>query len=378
MEINEKLKHLDKSQINNLIEKYYNNEKITDLIKEFNLKCKSTELVQLFPLKIFEDKLCVYCNTAMVRKYTSRTSIKGEIYCPLCFHKLESTNCSCEECNKIKRDIIIRYYNRKPKIAIEEVSLRNRIYIATILRGMEWVDFNGNIIIHPLNITEKKLAPTLKKEIEILKVLNKDGLLSVEENSKLDAFGGNLLEGTYAESYYVDKVRYILNVEYSSELANPNIDLSNVNIEELYSIYREISLNECYEYLDNQMRKVNFKFNPGITTEEVFDDLLNKFSVGQVYNMIYNSITNATRYYQENKVYKNQAANSVITRCRAYGERIIANNWELKGFNRPYDCEQSIISGLFFNRVFPIGDRGFSFIGKYDNIEKYILEIIKE
>lgn len=377
MEINEKLSHLSKDDLRNLIERYYKNDKVSDLINEFNIDCRPSELIKLFPLEEFKDILCDYCNVPMVRKLKSRNEhSSGVIYCPSCLHRLEDIDCNCDNCNEKKRYLLLSKQEVSRKIDINELSLRDRIYIATLLRGVEWNEFNDKIIIYSLESTDKKLAALWDRELEILKYLSKRGIISVDFNSDLEAFTGNLIEGTYGDKYYISKVRYILNMEYSNELLNPNIDLKNEDIDEIYEIAREIILEECYEYLINQMSKVKFSFSPGKKTEEVFNELLDKFSVGQVYGIIYNSITNATRYYQEGNVSKQQASNSVITRCEGYGERAIANGWNVKPFSRPRDCEQSIMSKLYFNRILSIGDKSFTTVFSID-IFKEIFEKIK-
>lgn len=374
MRINEKLNHLSENDLKNLIERYYKDEKVSDLIKEFNIDCRPSELIKLFPLEELKDTLCDYCNVPMVRKLQSRNEYsRGVIYCPLCLHRFEDRNCNCDNCNNQKRKLLLSKQKVSKKIHINELSLRDRVYITTLLRGVEWNECNDKLIIYPLNSTDKKLAPIWDRELEILKYLFKRGIISIDFNSDLEAFTGNLLECTYGDEYYVNKVRYILNIEYSNELLNPNIDLKNEDSDEVYDIAREIILEECYEYLINQMNKVKFSFSPGKKTEDVFNELLDKFSLGQVFSIIYNSITNATRYYQEGNVSKKQASNSVITRCEGYGERAIANGWDIKPFTRPRDCEQSIISRLYFNRILSVGDKSFTTILSID-IFKEIFE----
>lgn len=270
MDINEKLQHLTSEEFLELIECYYNNERVSDLLKEFNINCKSSELASLFPPEKFDNILCEYCNSPMIRNRTSRGSSKGPIYCPSCLHKFDDIDCNCDVCNHEKRNIIFQNYKPSGNIDISEISLKDRIYIATLLRGLEWVECNDKIVIYPLETTDKKLAPIFKREIEMLIDLSSKGIISVECNSKLDAFTGSLLEGTYGDKYYINKVRYSVNIEYSNELSNPDIDLNDENIDEIYSLVREIIMEECYDYLENQMNKVKFAFNPGKTTEEVF------------------------------------------------------------------------------------------------------------
>ncbi|MGL5354171.1 MAG: hypothetical protein ACRDA5_12740, partial [Clostridium sp.] len=241
MKFDERLNHLSKEQINELVERYYKNEKVSELISEFDINCRSSELVKLFPPKILDDKICIYCNIPMIRNYVSRGGFEAPVHCHNCLHKFEDVNCKCQGCNETKMKIIFDKYKQVPNIPIQEISFKNRVYLATILRGMEFVECEGKIVVFPLDSTEKKLAPTLDGEIQILIDLQNAGIISAEANSDLDAFCGNLVEENYGDSYYVKMVRYSINVDYSSELSNPNIDLSNENFDEVYSLCREIA-----------------------------------------------------------------------------------------------------------------------------------------
>ena len=59
-------------------------------------------------------------------------------------------------------------------------------------------------------------------------------------------------------------------------------------MDEVIKLTREVALAECLEYLLDQMANVNFSFNPGKKNVEVFDDLLDNFSVAKVFSIIYN------------------------------------------------------------------------------------------
>ena len=364
------LNHLSSEELKDLITRYYADEKIKSLLEEFKINCKPSELYTLFPEEVFEDIMCNYCDVPMIRKRVSKTSfVKGTIECPNCKHKLNDVNCKCISCNESKRWIVEDRYIYRERKELNELTIKDRIYLAALLRGIETEELDNRVIFMPLNSSNKNIAPTYAREIEMLIHLASKGILSAHASSELSAFSGDLIEGNYAEKYYVSKVKYTLNLEYISELTNPKIEVSDENLAELYDIAREISFDECYEYLNYQMDKVKFEFNPGKTTEEVFNELLDTFSIGQIYCVIYTAITQATRYYQESKVSKKQAVNSVITRCRGYAERAIANEWCLKNYSRPYDCKQSEISMLFFNRIVGLGDQYREEVYSYDNFK---------
>ena len=107
------------------------------------------------------------------------------------------------------------------------------------------------------------------------------------------------------------------------------------------------------------MKNVKFDFSIGEKTIVTFVDMLEKFSVSQIYGIIYKNIANATKYYQESNISKKQAANSVIGNCQRYYESAILQNWDLAKYGRVYDIPQSVISEFLFNRIIGIGKLGF-------------------
>jgi hypothetical protein len=124
-------------------------------------------------------------------------------------------------------------------------------------------------------------------------------------------------------------------------------------------IWKEISLEECLEYFKYQLNNVKFDFTIGDKTLATFKDILENFSTAQIYGIIYRSVANATKYYQESNISRKQAANSVIGGYQRYSERALLEKWDLKKFSRPYDLPQSMISEFLFNRVLKIGSLGF-------------------
>ena len=125
------------------------------------------------------------------------------------------------------------------------------------------------------------------------------------------------------------------------------------------SLWRQIAIAECIEYLEYRLDKVGFNFAAGDKTYKTFDILLNDFSVSQIYGIIWRAVAEASKLYLEKGLTKRHAANSVIGSCQRYAERAKINGWNLTEYNRPQDLPQSELSAFFFNRVLGIGDMGF-------------------
>lgn len=159
---------------------------------------------------------------------------------------------------------------------------------------------------------DKELAPTDDLEKEIITILSHKKIIIVNPNSPIEAFP-ELEEDPFPIIYYIYYVNYFLNIDFSnnskekiiSDIINPS-EFTKNNSEEAFKIWRDIALSECLEYLNFQMDSVRFDFNPGKKTIAVFNDLLDNFSVSQIYGIIYKAITNATKFCQGSDISKNR------------------------------------------------------------------------
>lgn len=386
IEIHEKLRHLTMLQIESLMNKYYNGVKASDIIKEYNIDTTSSKLYTLFPPIICEDIICPVCNEPMYKERDSKSSYswnKKKPFCAICGHTDEII-CKCNYC--IAEREKVRKLNEKRKVTIlqekrekikkvydlnivpvnySELNFREKVFLGALLRTSLSEDME---VILPLNDAERELAPTIGYIKEILSYLIGRGVVSVDSNSSIDAFLDSNEEKDieFPNVYYITMVKYRINIvgdedikNILSKIINPK-SFSDADKEDALNIWKEIALEECIEYFEYQMKSVRFDFNIGEKTIAIFKDLLENFSVSQIYGIIYKSVANATKYYQESSVSKKQAANSVIGGCQRYAERAMINNWELAKYSRIKELPQSMISEFFFDRVIGVGSLGFN------------------
>ena len=146
--------------------------------------------------------------------------------------------------------------------------------------------------------------------------------------------------------------------KFIQEILKPSIYNPEHEVEASH-LWRQIAVEECIEYLLYNIKEVNFDFSPGEKTYTVLDELLNSFSVAQIYGIIWKQIAEATRLYQSKQMSQKHAANSIIGGCQRYGERAIMSKWNLTEYNRIKELPQSVISEFFFNVILEIGDLGF-------------------
>lgn len=386
IEIHEKLRHLTMLQIESLMNKYYNGVKASDIIKEYNIDTTSSKLYTLFPPIICEDIICPVCNEPMYKERDSKSSYswnKKKPFCAICGHTDEII-CKCNYCiaerekvRKLNEERKVRILQEKREkikkvydlnivpVNYSELNFREKVFLGALLRTSLSEDME---VILPLNDAERELALTIGYIKEILSYLIGRGVVSVDSNSSIDAFLDSNEEKDieFPNVYYITMVKYRINIvgdedikNILSKIINPK-SFSDADKEDALNIWKEIALEECIEYFEYQMKSVRFDFNIGEKTIAIFKDLLENFSVSQIYGIIYKSVANATKYYQESSVSKKQAANSVIGGCQRYAERAMINNWELAKYSRIKELPQSMISEFFFDRVIGVGSLGFN------------------
>ncbi|MBS4974907.1 MAG: hypothetical protein KHZ55_12230 [Clostridium celatum] len=386
IEIHEKLRHLTMLQIESLMNKYYNGVKASDIIKEYNIDTTSSKLYTLFPPIICEDIICPVCNEPMYKERDSKSSYswnKKKPFCAICGHTDEII-CKCNYCiaerekvRKLNEERKVRILQEKREkikkvydlnivpVNYSELNFREKVFLGALLRTSLSEDME---VILPLNDAERELAPTIGYIKEILSYLIGRGVVSVDSNSSIDAFLDSNEEKDieFPNVYYITMVKYRINIvgdedikNILSKIINPK-SFSDADKEDALNIWKEIALEEFIEYFEYQMKSVRFDFNIGEKTIAIFKDLLENFSVSQIYGIIYKSVANATKYYQESSVSKKQAANSVIGGCQRYAERAMINNWELAKYSRIKELPQSMISEFFFDRVIGVGSLGFN------------------
>ena len=222
--------------------------------------------------------------------------------------------------------------------------------------------------LEPLKDVANNLAPTKEFEVELIKTLTGKDLIIPHKISDINNFEIEFKDEerqSASVSHGIYEVPYRINIEpmdldydeMIKRLMYPSPELfSN---EFCYEMWKKISFYESMQYLLYQMNEVGYSFNPGKKTYAVLEQLLESFSVSQVYNIIFRAVANSTTRYQSGKITKIHAQNSVIASCEMQGQRAIAENWELKGYNRIRELPESLPSQVLFNSIMQISALGF-------------------
>ena len=374
------LTHLSDSEVEILIQRYYNGEAVSKLIEEYQLLVPVAGFYKLFPPEVCQDEICEYCEEFLVRDRLSKghsrpfrsSAVWGfndsKLYCPLCHHRPYATECRCRNCvekeraeQELRKKQIKDVYSRKiEQVEFADLSFEEKVYLGALCRAL----CAENLFeIKPYIGSNTVLAPTDQLSAQMYKTLCHREAIAVSPNSPVEAFVVDSED--FPRTYYTFAVTYYLNLvfpddkrELFSEMLVPTYYSAEYQ-EEATELWRKIAVAECLEYLNYQLVKVGFGFTPGEKTYKTFEILLNDFSVAQIYGIIWKCVADASKLYLERGISKKHAANSVIGACERYAERAKMNGWNLTEYSRIRDLPQSALSSFFFNRVLGIGDMGF-------------------
>lgn len=386
--LDKRIQHLDKQKILELIKRYYGNERVNDLLKEYKIKTTNSNLIRILP-GVWSSDLCEYCEERFVIPLSSKSNNnpldERNKTCSNCNHNPNSYFCYCLNCkekkekerleeierqerlNQEKREYLNRFLSENNWVQIKEDELdpSDRLYLAVILKAAL---SENTMYIEPLKEVADTLAPTKEFEVELIKTLTGKGLIIPHKISDINSFEIEFKDEerqSASVSHGIYEVYYRINIEpmdldydeMIKRLMYPSPELfSN---EFCYEMWKKISFHESMQYLLYQMNEVGYSFNPGKKTYAVLEQLLESFSVAQIYNIIFRAVANSTTRYQSGKITKIHAQNSVIASCEMQGQRAIAKNWELKGYNRIRELPETLISQVLFNSIMQISALGF-------------------
>ena len=244
-----------------------------------------------------------------------------------------------------------------------EISLKDAIYILSLVRHSLSDDLKT---VSPFHLGRVLLAPSYEFQNEITQHLYSKELIYISEKSDVNAFIFND-ELTEADSYYPKMVIW------NFLPGNTNEDKRNFisQLEELVSVgpwpdtwgdskdilWKHIAKMECFEYFKHLIKQRNFEIKAfGDKTHTVFENILRNFSIGQTFNLSWQTVRDTTDYIVKEGLPKYKANNMFIGALQRKADKYLAEGWNLKHSRRDYECSQSVVSSTFFNLFLGLGD----------------------
>lgn len=346
---------------------------VSSLAKKYALSSNDvSKKVKQSCIAFFTEDRCFQCESP--HPYKSRSDFQKWV-------KYKTKTRLCDDCitkeHEAERRKHLEILEQRKKYISEEFALKeyelidlnalsfdSAIYLLTFIRALGSENF---ITYGPLNTANIQIAPREDFCYEIIKHLYRNRFIVVHPSSPVDAFefkdDGQLL-------LILNKIVWTLSIGKNiDDIKNIFFELERIFREKYWpdhwqyqylSLWQKVALEECLEYLNLVLTEHGLPFTPGDKTRSVLTNLLEEYSVGQVYNLIWSAGKDAAAFYLREKVSKTHAANTVVGNIQRRGERARAEGWSVKAFRRDWRCPESIISQVLFNTALQIGEAGFS------------------
>lgn len=387
--MHESLSHLTQDQVQDVMERYYNGEKVTDILEEYQIKVQPAKLFELFP-RTSTDSACLYCQRNLFLVPRSKTAAnynKGRYdkKCIECNHSDTERNCRCSNCQRKKKEELRKEREEHERIEAERQAKAHKIILSKLLNINEvrpkrrlaelsdvekivlgsFLHFYGQEnmeLIGPLSSQAIPLAPSEAFSKEFRDFILNQGLITYYEGE----LHGYYLEPGDDVSFNWQEVVFQLNIEDDSmpeDILSHTLrfpDSSSFDHKTLSQLWSKIAIKEAVQYLEHSIEKAfHINYNAGDKTHGIIQQVLENYSVGQCYKMIYSAVNNGLRYQAESRINTRHAANAVVTNLFSFYKKAIERNYSIDNYTRLRDLPQSAISRFLFENVLDIGEAGF-------------------
>lgn len=368
----------DDAKLNELCRKYWDVSsdlkfayKTTDLAQEYGIKPSrlSATLAENCIATAIGD-VCAKCGRSY--HYSTRTDFVDrhryslpKWVCDECMKKEDERKAAEQAAHEAKqRDrLLARFTNQKRgPLDPRSIEFDDAVYLLSFFRLGATEDLR---FIRSLStFKEGSLSPSAAFDLEIIRQLYDHKLLFVHPDSPIEAFDDNLTTYYPTVTYWwtpmlsLDKPANAFFIEL--ETLFRNMDWSDHWNNQIYLLWKRIAVEECLQYLTFTLGEHSLELKHGPKTLHVLNNVLESYSVSQVFNFIWRAAKDAAAFYLRERVPKQHAANTVVGSIQRQADKAKSEGWNVKGYQRNYKVPQSTVSRVFADTVMQFGDEGFT------------------
>ncbi|MNQ59566.1 hypothetical protein D3C85_738160 [compost metagenome] len=382
------VKHLSEPEIEVLYQRYLAGEKTSHLIAEYKIPGAVRSLLRVLPPLLSKELKCPYCDLPMwVKRHARGTpeSLRPPFQCVRCEHRVyphgpysRHMACSCTTCYKVRqqalsaqaqrdRDELVRQYGvcREP-VPYATLSFVQKLTLLAVLDAGK----PGTDSIAPLDASTRNeaLAPSEAISEDLLKKFHEAGVLRVDPESDIHAF--ERAAGCRIRNFLA--VRWLPNVALEAGECSTRDALYRALYQELsgrvqpawkselYNLMFNLAREESLAYIRVLASEVNFVFGAENRAESVVGQLLQDFSVSEIYYFARIAVKNAAHFYATgNSKGRNHASNTIPGNMLSTAQSALADNWRKSAYRDPR-VAQSALHRLLYDVVLKDSGAGFS------------------
>lgn len=323
---------------------------------------------------VCRDDVCVSCSAHYVyadrAEFADRRQRRNAGYvwqCPSCEAAAREHAVAMQrpEAEQRQRMVAKHYEVQMHTHTLSDLTLRDAVFLITLMRHVGEEDA---ITMRPLHSEYGCATPSHTMTEEMVRHVYKRGLIAVDPRSSPDAFGWT--DAGVPATLYPFRAHWTLTTNPSLIPAIAYALRERQWIptwhDEVVELWHQIALHECIAYLTHALAEHHLPFTPGVKTMHLFQDILTRYTVSQVYSFIWRAAKDAAAFYVREQVTRLHAANTVISGIQYRAERAYANGWDVTGYRRHRDLPASTLSQVWFNRVLLVGDNGITTLPSWD------------
>jgi hypothetical protein len=292
----------------------------------------------------------------------ARSSWRRDTECQSCQESRQRARVAAQEHLANHRRLFLEdefAIREEPSIMLDEVTLTEALSLFALIRSPEHFSTDA---LPPLSKREEVFAPGVDFGIDLIKALYHRGLIAIHPETSSDAFAW---EEDRFKGYYPDRTSWVVRgrgtpeertLELEQRLAKAfrESDWPDSWHEQWLDCWMEIAIKECIAHIQFCLAEHDFPFAAGPKTRGTYTDLLETFSVGQVFNFNWRAAKDVASYWLRENVGKHQAANSCVGNIQRQADRARAGSWEVKPFSRPWQMPLATVSHIFFTVIMKV------------------------
>jgi hypothetical protein len=288
---------------------------------------------------------------------------KKEYICKTCFHIEEKYSCECQNCLTHKQEeankkrILSKKKTKESEIqeslilqenaiSVEELSLKERVYLGAILRCNSLTKNTFFTLNRRFTTSYAPAVPYANNIIETL--MDRGVVFKISSNETFVKFAVNIKDMCLNKNILI-ALMYPEKIETIEE--------------ELLEIIRNIQAYESIEYFALTTPRFNLPYFSQAEIEEkfllLFKQILNShYSTAQLFNFIYNAIRNVAAKNNCSLKSINLLDEIYIALSNRY-DKALTESWSIKNYNRIYNQKVSELFKLVSNDILGIREALF-------------------
>lgn len=245
--------------------------------------------------------------------------------------------------------------------SVKDISAIEHILLVAVVESIGSDNLQSTLSLR--NNLQTILSPSYRLDTKILKRLCRKNLLLVDTEDSYhyieivdkDNFEIDFFQMSFYFAYDNNQLYQLIADSKSEEFR-----YSLVKNPEYKEWCQRIQLEECVKYLDKRAKMNDLLPTISEKMENLLSICLLKYSVSEIYYMIWGSVESASAYFNKVNITRLHASNSIYGNIQRTYDKLTNRTLQNRQYNRDSKHPQSAIEKLLFDRIYEVENCGFT------------------